>query len=303
MIWKSLGLLFDVQSKYEWMNSHAALPTVIKISNEYFRIFFSTRDTSNRSHATFVDLNFQHWNPGKKIIHTQKKPTFSPGKIGFFDDCGVTVSTFLTTKSGMYAYYLGWAQKSTTPFSNEIGIAAVDKNYNFSRIQNLPIYGRTEEEPLTFGYPTILKFNNKISMYYDGIKEWNPQNPSMYKFNLREAILNKKNKWIYSNKELIKLKSNERAITRPAFMILGKKLIMIYSLDVAGKYEFAAACKNKEGKWIRLRNFTFINSGYEWDSIDNCYPSIFESNNEFYMLYNGNGYGKSGFGIAKLLDY
>ena len=303
MIWRSLGLLFDFESKYEWMNSHASLPTIINISNEYFRIFFSTRDIFNRSHTTFVDLNLQYWRPGNKLIHTQKKPTFSPGKIGLFDDCGVTVSTFLKTKSGMYAYYLGWTQKKTTLFSNEIGIAYVDKNYNFNRIQNLPIYGRTEVEPLTFGYPTILKYNNKISMYYDGIKKWNLKNQASYKFNLREAIYNKKDKWIFTNKELIKLKSNERAITRPTFMILNKKLIMIFSLDVAGKYELAAACQNNNGKWSRMNNFTFVNSGQEWDSIDNCYPSIFESNNQYYMLYNGNGYGKSGFGIAKLFDY
>jgi len=303
MIWKSLGLLFDVKSNYEWMNSHAALPTVIKISNEYFRIFFSTRDTFNRSHTTFVDLNMQDWRPGKKLIHTQKVSTFSPGKIGLFDDCGVTVSTFLKTKSGLYAYYLGWTNKKTTLFSNEIGIAYVDKNYKFSRIQNLPIYGRTEDEPLTFGYPTIFKFNNKISMYYDGIKEWNLENPTKYKFNLREATLNKRNKWILTNKELIKLKLNERAITRSSFMILDGKLIMIYSLDVAGKYELAAAYRNNKGKWTGMNNFTFVNSGHEWDSIQNCYPSIFESNNEFYMLYNGNGYGKSGFGIAKLFEY
>ena len=31
-----------------------------------------------------------------------------------------------------------------------------------------------------------------------------------------------------------------------------------------------------------------------------CYPNIVEANNKVYMFYNGNGFGKSGFGVAEL---
>ena len=31
-----------------------------------------------------------------------------------------------------------------------------------------------------------------------------------------------------------------------------------------------------------------------------CYPFIFDHGGERYMLYNGNDYGKTGFGIAQL---
>jgi len=32
-----------------------------------------------------------------------------------------------------------------------------------------------------------------------------------------------------------------------------------------------------------------------------CYPNIFECNDNIYLLYNGNEFGKYGFGIAKLI--
>ena len=35
-----------------------------------------------------------------------------------------------------------------------------------------------------------------------------------------------------------------------------------------------------------------------WDSEMICYPFIFDHLDRRYMLYNGNGYGKTGFGIA-----
>ena len=38
------------------------------------------------------------------------------------------------------------------------------------------------------------------------------------------------------------------------------------------------------------------------DDFDNeavCYPYVFENENELFMLYNGNNFGETGFGIAK----
>lgn len=31
-----------------------------------------------------------------------------------------------------------------------------------------------------------------------------------------------------------------------------------------------------------------------------CYPFLFEHDGTLYMLYNGNGYGRTGFGLAAL---
>ena len=39
-----------------------------------------------------------------------------------------------------------------------------------------------------------------------------------------------------------------------------------------------------------------------WDSEMICYPYIFEHRGLLYMLYNGNGYGKTGFGLAVMGD-
>ena len=35
-----------------------------------------------------------------------------------------------------------------------------------------------------------------------------------------------------------------------------------------------------------------------WDSEMICYPCVFEHHDRMYMLYNGNDYGKTGFGLA-----
>ena len=50
-----------------------------------------------------------------------------------------------------------------------------------------------------------------------------------------------------------------------------------------------------------------INAGisttqFSWDSEMMCYPNVFKSAGNYYMLYNGNEFGKYGFGAA-LLTY
>ena len=38
-----------------------------------------------------------------------------------------------------------------------------------------------------------------------------------------------------------------------------------------------------------------------WDSEMICYPYVFDHKGKRYMLYNGNDYGKKGFGLAILI--
>ena len=53
--------------------------------------------------------------------------------------------------------------------------------------------------------------------------------------------------------------------------------------------------------WVRLDDQVGIDvSDAGWDSEMICYPCVFEHKGRKYMLYNGNGYGRTGFGLAVL---
>ena len=42
-------------------------------------------------------------------------------------------------------------------------------------------------------------------------------------------------------------------------------------------------------------------SGEGWDSDMMCYPHVYQTNDKVYMLYNGNEFGRYGFGAAELI--
>ena len=53
--------------------------------------------------------------------------------------------------------------------------------------------------------------------------------------------------------------------------------------------------------WTRNdKEVGILPSSTGWDSEMVCYPSVFDHHNNRYMVYNGNGYGKTGFGLARL---
>jgi len=55
--------------------------------------------------------------------------------------------------------------------------------------------------------------------------------------------------------------------------------------------------------WIRDENNVGIDvSEAGWDSDMLCYPHVFHHDGKIYMLYNGNEFGRFGFGLAVLED-
>ena len=78
-----------------------------------------------------------------------------------------------------------------------------------------------------------------------------------------------------------------------------------YSLDFrynpGRSYKIGYASSTDLVNWVRddsLINLDISSSG--WDSEMVAYPNVFELNGEIYMLYGGNGNGRTGFGLAKL---
>ena len=66
-------------------------------------------------------------------------------------------------------------------------------------------------------------------------------------------------------------------------------------------YRIGYAESSDARTWIRKDNEAGIDvSAGEWDGESIEYPCVFDHGNERYMLYCGDGYGRTGFGLAVL---
>ena len=98
----------------------------------------------------------------------------------------------------------------------------------------------------------------------------------------------------------IDLKKNETRIGRAS--ILKEKNLYKMWYSYAKKYYKIGYAESTDGyKWKRKDELSgIIRSKSGWDSKMVAYPFVFEHKGKSYMLYCGNGYGKTGFGYAIL---
>ncbi|MBX9769063.1 MAG: hypothetical protein K2X47_17440, partial [Bdellovibrionales bacterium] len=76
---------------------------------------------------------------------------------------------------------------------------------------------------------------------------------------------------------------------------------MWYSVNLNGKYSLGYA-ESRDGRaWTRKDSEIGMKpSSAGWDNQEICYPYVFDHRGERYLLYNGNSYGKTGIGLARL---
>ncbi|WP_416398648.1 hypothetical protein [Allohahella sp. A8] len=92
----------------------------------------------------------------------------------------------------------------------------------------------------------------------------------------------------------------EYAISRPS-VIRDKDCWKMWYSFRGPSYRIGYAESHDGRQWQRLDAECDINvSKFGWDSEMIEYPFVFDHAGDRYMLYNGNGYGKTGFGLAVL---
>jgi hypothetical protein len=304
MRWKKVKQIFDPSSNLDCKLSHAAnpVPFVLNEDSEIVRVFFTYRNLNNVSHIGYVDFNFKN---DFEIIKTNDKPLIGPGTLGLFDDSGTSMGYLIEFNQKFYLFYLAWNLRVTVPWLNTIGLAISSSiDGPFEKVGKVPIMDRSNEDPFSISYPSILREGNLFKMWYGSNLSWGRKQSDMnhvIKYAHSIDLIN----WKRSNQIHIPLSHvNEYAISKPWVLRKRELYQMFYSCrgnTHAETYRIGYADSPDGLNWTRKDHEIGIDiSPLGWDSEMICYPSIFELKNKIYMLYNGNGYGKTGFGISIL---
>jgi len=302
MQWIKLHTIFRPDNNYPWMVSHAANPFAEHLSGSIYRVYFTCRNVENQSHIAYVDVDADN---NFKVVAIADKPLLSPGEPGMFDDSGTAMGYLLNVNGKKHLYYLGWNLKVTVPWINTIGLAIWNESKQvFEKYSRAPIMDRSNEDPFTISYPSILNDNGKYRMWYGSNLRWGKTQDTMQHV-IKYAESTDGINWKRSNDIHINLEHpNEYALSKPFVLKTNGLYQMWYSYRANGNistYRIGYAESVDGYKWTRKDNEVGIDvSANGWDSEMICYPFVFDYKGKRYMLYNGNGYGKTGFGVAVL---
>lgn len=300
MVWQKLGRIYNPNEEMIKAvgGGYGANPVAVNLENNDFRIFFNYRDENNRSNVTFLDYDLI----AGKVISNPHQTILSPGEPGTFDDSGCSLGAIIDMGDSFYIYYLGWNLLKLVPWVNTIGLAVYDKKSGVcKKISKAPILNRSDEDPLTISYPFVRKEGNTFRMWYGSHLSWGTRMERPYDFThvLKYAESDDGIHFHRTGKICIQGKDkSEYAFARPSVLFENGIYKMWYTFR-GEKYRIGYAESSDGINWSRMDSkVNILPSTEEWESEEVSYPYVFLHKNIHYMLYCGNGYGKTGFGIA-----
>ena len=317
MKWRKLGKIFD-PTEFKLSNNcveFAQSPQAI-VFDDHVRIYFSTRekDTTGKylSHVSFVDFD-KNFN---KILTVSDKTIIPLGKLGCFDEHGIFPINVLRNGDKILAYTTGWNRKVSVSADASIGMAiSSDNGLTFQKNGDGPILTASLHEPFLVCDAFVAMFENVYHMWYIyGCRWFNDplENEPQRVYKIVHATSPDGFEWNRDGKHIISdiLDENECQALPSVIYHNGLYRMVFCFRNATGfrnnkerGYRLGYAYSSDLINWTRADNEVGIEpSEGEWDSNMMCYPHLFHCNEKVYLLYNGNEFGRYGFGLAEMIN-
>lgn len=302
MKWEKIRRLYcpSKEDKY----THAMFPVVdiTDGSKGLVRIYYTHRDKTNYGFPTYMDASLLD---GKfSIIYNHHEPIIEKASMGNFDDSGVNVTSIVRINGKRRFYYYGWNLGVTVPFRNSIGVAEeAEDGITMKRLYTGPIMDRSKEFPNLCSTPYVIRDDNQFKVWFASGEPWiwidgKPAVACHVGYAESENGLD----WRRQNDPAVGHRSNDHVVTTPCVLKEKGVYKMWYSYR-GRKYRIGYAESSNGRTFTRMDEKVGIDvSEDDWDSDMVCYPCVFDLRGVRYMIYCGNEYGKTGFGLAVLVE-
>lgn len=310
MRWIKCGRIFEPQPEHHFIRSHVQMPAVLPCGDR-LRIYFSTRPEPGLSLGAFIDVAIDD---PLRVLFVNDAPLLALGAPGSFDEHGIMPTMALERDDAVLLYYTGWSRlNSAAPYNNSSGLAiSRDGGTTFERAVPGPVLGRTAYEP----YSATLSW-----VEIDGVGGWHCWYSSTSGW-IKDAerletvylICTAHSAdgvgWKRDGRPVIPTVIPHEAQSRPTLLYRHGRWHMWFSYrgshDFRGgteTYRMGYAWSKDRVAWHRDDSLAGIDvSPTGWDSQMVAYPYVVETPSGPLMFYNGNGFGQSGLGYARLED-
>jgi hypothetical protein len=241
--------------------------------------------------------------PPPCVTNLSQEPVLSPGALGTFDDNGVTPACLVHHEGRRFLFYNGWTRGVSVPFYLQVGVAISDGGRPFRRYSPAPLLDRCPVDPYLTATPWILIEGSRWRMWYVSGTGWRiVDGVPRHDYHIKYAESSDGLQWARAGVVCLDYQGDEYAFARPCVVhdpVLGRYR-MWYSVRGAA-YRLGYAESSDGVVWQRLDDRAGLAVSRDgWDSEMIAYPMVFRRGDTLQMLYNGNGYGRTGIGLATL---
>ena len=310
-MWHKKQRIFDVeQHRTETLVSHAAMPYAFHLHDDIYRIFFSSRNAAGKSLPYYFDCRVtdQTITP----ISAVSQPLLSLGDIGTFDDSGIMPSNVLRVGHKIYLYYVGWSVPRNVSYHLAVGLAiSEDNGQTFHKFSAGPILDRDPFDPHFTTTPYVTYVDGLFRMWYASCTGWTiVNNHTEPQYLIKYCESSDGIHWHKGFPVSLGYTQEMEAIARPSVVTVDNTHHMYFSYRKVTNYRTNSHQGYKIGHvtsrngidWDTHLDLHVIPlTPHSWDSDMVAYCHVFTHQHTTYMLYNGNGFGKSGIGYAVLV--
>jgi hypothetical protein len=296
--WRKLGLVFaGPDGRHSALRSHAALPVPYDLGGDLVRIFYSGRDAQNRSSVGTLVVRL---GKAPRVEELSAEPVLLPGALGAFDDAGIGVGCIVPGETEDRLYYMGWNVGGSVPWRNAIGVAfGSARDARFERRFAGPLLDRSISDPYSLSYPWVLKLApEEWLMWYGTHLQWGASLADM-NHAIRRARSSDGLDWQRDLEICLPPDGAEIATVRPSVVrsAAGDFHMHFAARGLATPYRIGRAWSADGVVW-RREDAPIAAAADGWEEGALTYPAVFEQAGRHWMLFNGSGYGATGFGLA-----
>lgn len=317
MRWQKLGRIFNPEDHplpndcKQFAQSPQAL-----VFDDFVRVYFSTRalDPKNGkflSHIAFADFSKDFRN----LLQVSSATVLPLGELGCFDEHGIFPLSPLRDGDRILAYTTGWSRRVSVSVETGIGrVISHDQGLTFQRQGNGPVLSSSLHEPYLVGDAFVRKIDQTWHMWYIFGTHWKshpPDAPPDRTYKIGHATSPDGLTWQRQGQPIIADRLGEdESQALPTVIQIGSRHHMFFcyreSFDfrqTKGRgYRIGHAWSEDLTHWVRDDDDPQLSGTHDdWDSDMQCYPNVFACDERIFLLYNGNDFGRHGFGLAELL--
>ena len=315
MKWSKLGKIFDPTDHklpngcLEFAQSPQAL-----VLKDRVRVYFSTRSRDQvgkyLSHVTYVDFARNM----REILDVAKHTVIELGGLGAFDEHGIFPMHVFNDGGRVLGFTTGFNRKVSVGVDSSIGLAiSNDGGRTFQKHGTGPIMAASLHEPFLIADSFVMSIGGIYYMWYIFGTKWksfseNEPPDRVYKIACATSVdaIN----WQRDGRQIVADRLGEDECQALPTVFRRNDLYHMYFCfrpchgfrNGGNSYRLGYAYSHDLISWTRDDSKAGIDLSQDgWDSQMQCYPHVFACEDRVYMLYNGNEFGKSGFGLAELV--
>ena len=303
MRWRKRGWIFAPDGRLPWAKHHAFPPTPYQLDDRILRVYVAFCDEQMVGRVGYVDVLSER---PSEVVRVSDAPVLDIGAPGAFDDNGVVPTCVLPVGDELRMYYTGYRLgPPEAPYTQLLGLAiSRDGGESFVRHSERPVLEPSAAEDTTRGSAHVAPAQAGYAMYYSGGSGWTEREGRRLPiYTVRRLHSADGLEWGPQGDVCLDLANDdEHAIARPWPLDPADGVQrLLYSYRARSHdYRIGVAVSVDGQTWERRDEDAGIEpSGAGWDSEAVAYGAVVRGNGFEYLLYCGNGRGRTGFGWAE----